>query len=158
MGSNVDTAVQLHVSIDLSNPHAFDTPRVADTITALPNSIMDNYFGSNNSLSSAVRLPLAEITQNPPVGSVECPPFTTPIYDRVLHEQENATKMKKYPKLCIFYTKVGASRPKYLPMESKDGRTSFRTTHYISMTTMLLIDCCSKIGQNFQISTEFCST
>jgi len=46
----------------------------------------------------APTLSLADLTQNPPAGSLECPPLTTPIYDRVIPEQENAI-MQKIPKI-----------------------------------------------------------
>ena len=39
-------------------------------------------------------LSLSEITQNPPLGSLECPPMTSPVYDRVV-EDKGSNKIPK---------------------------------------------------------------
>ncbi len=41
------------------------------------------------------RLPLSELTNNPPPNSLKCPPLTTPIYDRIVP----ATNSSKIPKI-----------------------------------------------------------
>jgi len=41
---------------------------------------------------------LAELTQSPPIGSIECPPLTTPIYDRIINEDKNDIA-RKIPKI-----------------------------------------------------------
>jgi len=41
---------------------------------------------------------LAELTQSPPFGSLECPPWTTPIYDRIINNEETNDTTRMMPK------------------------------------------------------------
>lgn len=106
LGSNVDTAVHLHRSMDQIHPYDFDTPRVAERTRvsgainhSYGNSSATNTNATRRQPSSTGRLLLSELTQNPPIGSLKCKKnYKTPIYDRVVQDQENSTQ-KKIPRI-----------------------------------------------------------
>jgi len=50
----------------------------------------DAVFSVSGSPSTSTnRLTLAQLTKNPPVGSIVCPPMMTPIYDKIVQQQDN---------------------------------------------------------------------
>lgn len=70
---------------------------ISSTTNDAPSVIPPNHGMGASSAPSADHMSLAELTQNPLVDSVECPPLMSPIYDRVPHGQEtipNATTTK----------------------------------------------------------------
>lgn len=77
-----------------------------------------NRFNNNKKFSHRKYSPtedrslLAELTQSPLFGSLECPPLTTPIYDRIINEETNNNRMQKIPKIChLSFTSRCISRP-----------------------------------------------
>jgi mannosyltransferase OCH1-like enzyme len=67
-----------------------------------------NKTKQNKDQNKNKRLSLSEITQNPPAGSLECPPLMTPIYDRIVIDNDNGNdndSKRKIPKMIHISSK-----------------------------------------------------
>ena len=71
------------------------------------NDINDNSYNMKQTKNqNKKRLSLSDITKNPPAGSLECPPLMTPIYDRiVIDDNAQKARTRKIPKIIHITSK-----------------------------------------------------